>query len=1057
MTDLRHCTLTRTAALLAAVLLLAGRAAGQITTAAIDGLVTDPGAGPLAGAVVAAVHTPSGTQYAAVTNGEGRYTIRGMRAGGPYRVEISFVGMEPVGGEIPSLALGEVFRYDAQLRESSQLLEKVVVTGRGGIDGRKTGAAAGISSEQIGRMPSITHGIADAIRLNPQVSVSNEGTIRFMGKNNRYNSFRIDGVTNNDVYGLADNGFNGGQAGTQPVSMEIVEQIRLAIAPFDVRQSGFTGGSIEAITKSGTNEMHGTLYAFANDQHLIGDTYRTADGTLSNRFTDQYEYRTGAALGGPLLKNRLFFFVNYERADKTYRNPYSIGTAASRIDADKAADLLRHLNGLAAAQGIDYRGDLDASDVYARSHKAGAKLDWNIGSRHKATLRWSLVDARQLNSVSEPDLLNASDFSYDFISRTNSLVAELQSSLTNDLSNELRVSYVRVRDRREPGAPFPMIQIRNVGDGVLNLGNDRSSMANRLDQDVWSFTDNLTWYTGKHALVVGTHNEFYRFSNLFIQDAYGSYFFDSPDDFYAGKIKQYRFAEANVGVTGDPRWASAFSAGMLGFYFQDNFNVSRNLDLTFGLRMDIPLIFDTPTENAPFNDFMARCGWPYRTDSRVSRRPLFAPRMGFRWRAGDRLVVRGGAGVFTGRIPYVWLSNNFANTGMQLSTYIASTPESTDGLSLILDPAQQYRNTARMAVCGSQIINIFDSDFRFPQDLRIDLAADFRLGGIRWTAEAVYSKTLNDVYYRNLAVAPTGETLGERFPSLAFDGRPLFGKLDGAADYAGIYLLCNTSRGHTYSLSLTAEREFDFGLEVMASYNYLDSRTQNNGTGTVAAANWQANYTSGNPNEPQTGYSPFNVPHHLRAAVYYTARWNAAHTTTFGLLYNGNSGIPYSVCYNGDLNGDGAYNDLIYIPTDAEVDQMRFTATSDYSARQQQENLKAWLAVDGYMKTHRGAYYRRNAGNKRFEHRFDLHLAHRFDFRIGKQKRGVELSFDIINLGNLLNRNWGHASVPSAYYNPITYKEDGSFQFLHDADFNMHASDDYYSRWHGQAGVKFIF
>ena len=1035
----------------------------QVTTAGITGKVTFADAAPVIGAAAVAVHEPSGTRYGAVTNEEGRYTIQGMLAGGPYKIEISYIGMLPAEAGGITLRLGETFRYDAVLSESSAALDEVVVVGKSGLDAGKTGAAMSISSADFSRMPSVKHGIADAIRMNPQVRVANDGGIFFLGTNNRYNSFRIDGVTNNDTYGLAVNGSNGGQAGTQPVSMETIEQIRLNVVPFDVRQSGFTGGSVNAVTKSGTNEFHGSVYGFGNNRQLVGRRYRMMNGDTSEPYPDLYEYQAGFTLGGPIVKNRLFFFANYEKADKTYRNPYALGKPASGIDAGRAEDLLQRLRQLAEEQGLKYTGNLASTDVYTRSDKAGLKLNWNIADRHKASFRWSLVSARQVNNPSSAIALNASDFSFDFVSKTHSFVAELQSRLSDRWNNELRASYVRVRDRREPGAPFPMVQIGNVGDGTLNLGNDRSSMANTLDQDIWSVTDNLSWYAGNHSFVFGTHNEFYRFSNLFIQDAYGSYFFDSPDDFYAGNIKQYRFAQANTEVTGTPRWAASLRAGMLGFYVQDTWNATGRLDLTLGVRADIPLFFDTPAENAPFNAFMASKGLPYRTDSRLKSTPLFSPRLGFRWSTDDsgRRVLRGGAGVFTGRIPFVWLNNAFANTGVQLSSYSVSVntnnPDATKDLSLILDPAKQYQNADKLAAAGSQTINIFDRDFKFPQSLRVNLAFDFELGGINWTAEAVYSKTLHDIAYQNLAVDLTGKTLAETVPGLEFDRRPMLNKVAGAETYSGIYLLSNTSKGYTYNLSLTAEKKFAFGLDVLASYTWMKSKTQNNGTSSVAQSNWQFNYTTGNPNEAELANSSFNIPHSVRAAVFYTKKWKANNRTVIGLVYTGSSGISYAVCYDGDLNGDTGYNDLIYIPTDAQVDQMQFAASSGYTAEQQKANFKAWLASDEYMKEHRGRYYERNAGNEKFEHHFDLHLSHDVRFMVGKSLRGVEFSVDIVNIGNLLNKEWGRTSASYGYYKPVTYKGNGTFQFLHDADYNMRAYDDYFSRWRGQVGVKFTF
>lgn len=1051
--------LKRLRLVLTAVLVLAAVGVNaQVTTAAMGGKVTDASNESIIGATILAVHESSGTRYGTITNVDGRYTIQGMRAGGPYKVVISYVGMKSNEADNITLQLGETFKHDVEMIESSELLGEVVVMGKAGIDATKTGAAMSLTSADINRMPSITRGIADVTRMNPQVRVANGGAMFFAGTNNRYNSFQIDGAMNNDVFGLTANGSNGGQAGSQPVSMETIEQIQVNVAPFDVRQSGFTGGSINAITKSGTNDFHGTIYGFGNNQHLIGSKYKMMNGKTSEKYMDQDDYQIGVTFGGPIIKNKLFFFANYEKANQTYQNPYSIGATASKVDGTLANQILDKLKEMAEQQGVTYNGSVAGADVYTKSDKLGLKLDWNLSDKHKASFRWSLVSAKQLNAASGAFSLNASDYSYDFSSKTNSFVAELQSRFNDKLSNEFRASYVRVRDERQPGTPFPMISISNVGDGTLNLGNERSSMANSLDQDILSFTDNLTWYTGNHTFTFGTHNEFYNFSNLFIQDAYGSYFFGSVDDFYAGKIKQYRYGQANVNVTGDPRWAATFGAGQLGFYAQDKFNATDNLDLTLGVRMDIPLFFDSPAENAPFNQFAQSKGWNYKTNSKLSSSPLFSPRFGFRWNIDgtNKYVFRGGLGVFTGRIPFVWLSNNFSNTGVQLSVYNVSDAKVPADLAVILDPTKQSQNVDKLTASGSQTINVFDEKFKFAQNLRANLAFDFELGGIDWTAEAIYSKTLNDVLYQNLAYDLNGKTLGDTYSNMSFDQRPMLSKIDGASTYSGIYALSNTSAGYTYNLSLQGRKSFDFGLDLTASYTFTQSKTMNNGTSSVANSNWEYNYTHGNSNDPELANSAFNVPHMVRAAVFYTKKWKANRSTTIGLIYNGNTGSPYSISYNGDLNGDSGRNDLIYIPTDAEVDQMNFTPTKAYTEDQQKANFKAWLANEDYLKDHRGEYYERYAANEKFEHHFDLHLAHKIGFMVGKNMRSLEFSLDIVNVGNMLNKEWGR-SYASVYYSPIDYKGNGNFQFQHDADYNMRSYNDYYSRWRGQVGVKFTF
>ena len=1030
----------------------------QVTTASLGGKVTDASGETVIGATVQATHEPSGTLYGAITNVNGHYAIQGMRAGGPYKVEISFVGYETETFTGVVLNLGETTDVSAVLKESSLLLGEVVVVGTAGVDATKTGAAMSMNADEINRMPSITHGIADVTRMNPQVRVTNGGAMYFAGTNNRYNSFQIDGAMNNDVFGLTSNGSNGGQAGTQPVSMETIEQIQVNVAPFDVRQSGFTGGAINAITKSGTNEFSGSVYGYGNNQSLIGRKYKMLDGSDSDKYVDQTEYQAGITLGGPIIKNKLFFFANYEKANKTYDNPYAIGSTASNVDATEAAAILTYLKQLAAEQGLSYNGNLDTDEVYTKSDKAGIKLDWNISSKHNASFRWSLVSARQLNSVSTANYLDSSDYGYDFVSKTNSFVAELQSRFNEKLSNEFRASYVRVRDQREPDSPFPMIQISNVGDGTLCLGNERSSMANRLDQDIWSFTDNLTWYQGKHTFTFGTHNEFYHFENLFIQDYYGTYYFSSPDDFYAGNIYRYRYGVANTDVTGDPNWAAAFSAGQLGIYAQDKFNPTDNFSLTIGLRIDMPLFFDRPAENTDFNSFAKSNGWDYKTNHKLSSTPMFSPRVGFRWdiNSDSKLILRGGLGIFTGRIPFVWLSNNFSNTGVQLSNY---NTYSCDDLELILDPNGQSANAEKLTASGSQTINVFDDDFKFSQNLRANLALDFELGGIKWTAEAIYSKTLNDIFYQNLQYELSGSTLGGTYSSLSFDTRPMLSMVDGSSSYSGIYALSNTSEGYTYNLSLKGEKRFDFGLEVMASYTFTKSKSLNSGTSSVAQSNWAYNYIHDDPNNPSLENSAFNVPHMIRAQVFYTKQWKKAHqSTTFGLIYTGSTGAPYSIYYNGDINGDSSSgNDLIFIPTDTQVDQMEFKATSAYTADEQRANLKAWLASEDYVKDHRGEYFERYAANEAFEHHFDLHVAHKIGFNIAKKVRFLEISLDIVNVGNMLNKSWGRTSAAPGYYSPITYSGSGVFQFLHSADYKIHDYSDYYSRWRGQLGLKLSF
>ena len=1068
-------------------------AMAQITTSGVKGLIKANGEDVI-GATITVTHVPTGAVYRSVTNSVGRFTIQGMRAGGPYTVEISYIGYKTKEIKNVTLKLGEMSDLSTQLEEDAHALGEVVVKGKLGLDASKTGAAASYSAKDIANMPSISHSIGDITRMNPMVSVSQSGAMSFAGVNNRYNSFQVDGAVNNDVFGLTSNGQNGGQAGAQPISTETIDQVQVSVAPFDVRQSGFTGGAINAITKSGTNTFHGSVYGNWLNKDLIGSKYTLMNGKDSQKYDDETDYRYGVTLGGPIIKNKLFFFANYEKSNKEYPNNYGYGSDASKLGTEgfKIADEV-----LSILKEKGYNASYNNPKNYTKSDKAGIKLDWNINDKHKATFGWRMVNAKQLNSNSTAGYLNASDYQYDFVSKSNTFTAELNSSFSEKINNQFQASYVSVRDHRDPKGIAPMIQIKNVGGGTLCLGTERSSTANSLNQDIFSFTDNLNWYVNNHTLTFGTHGEYYKFKNLFIQDNYGTYYFNNFDDFkmfasgqtyaasvdkttgvttYYNTLNQYRYCTANVAVTGDPRWAPEFAAGQIGFYAQDKFNVTPNFELTYGLRMDIPLFFDTPTENAEFNASAAKQGWNVVTNHKLSSTPMWSPRVGFRWNIEKEhnMILRGGAGIFTGRIPFVWLSNNFTNTGIQTSVYnvygstgLKEGKQNTGKLSdvsLIVDPYKQSENTDKLGT-SNQAINVFDNDFKFTQNLRLDLALDFTLAGIDFTLEGVFSKNLNDIYYKDLTRTEAGKTLGETYESLSFDNRPMFAKITSTEDanlkkFTNVYMLDNTSKGYSYNLSLSAVKRFDFGLDLAASYTYSRSKSVNCGTSSVAQSNYNYNYTYQNPNSPELGFTAFNVPHQIKASAFYHKDYAEHWNTTVGLIYTGTSGSPYSLYYYGDLNQDGSNgNDLMFIPTDEQIDKMQFKANKNYTADEQKENFREWIANDGYMSKHRGEYFKRYADNLPFESHFDFHLAQTYKFKVGAQVHSVELSFDVLNVGNMFNKKWGrYTSTGTAkYYSPVTYSGNGQFQFLHPGNYEMRSYDDYYSRWRGQLGLKYTF
>lgn len=1056
--------------LIATVIMMVSSAMAQVTSSGINGKVTlKANNETVIGATVEAVHVPSGTKYNAVTNMKGMYSIQGMRAGGPYTVTVTYIGAQAKKFENINLQLGESYGLQVWLEDDAQQLGEVVITGQAGINNTRNGAAQSISNRQIQELPSINHSVADVARINPFVKVSEGGAMSIAGSNNRYNAIQIDGAMANDVFGLSANGSNGSQAGTTPFSMETIDQLQVSIAPFDVRQSGFSGGAINAITKSGTNDFHGSVYSYFQNGDLVGDTYEKHDKSGNSAdYGKMTDYTIGATLGGPIVKDKLFFFANFERSSKEYDNAYSTDNGMSAVDFTVANSILAEVQKRATASGFTYRGTLGTPKEYTYSDKVGVKLDWNINDRNHASLRWSFVDAKQNNKTAGAKTLCTNDYAYDFVSKTNSLVFELQSRIGSNWNNEFHASMTNVRDKRNPGDPFPMIQVSNVGGGTLYLGNEYSSGANALNQDIYTLTDNLTWTLGRHAITLGTHDELYKFGNLFCQNIYGSFEYSSPENFFAEKLASYRYGS---GVN-ERMWIPEFGAAQLGFYLQDKWDITNNFQLTYGIRADLPIMLDTPTENVDFNNWAQQHGYDLKTNQKIAVKPMWSPRLGFRWDAlnNRNLIIRGGVGIFTGRVPYVWISNSFSNAGVDQFSYYTNNDNVLDNVESVYNP-DQSQNLTNLGINPSapsfsaQTINVFDRDFKFSQQLRANLAVDAKLLGINWTVEGIYSKTLNDMMVDKLNIESTGKTLAETLGINIGDNRPMFKTMSSTAN---IYYLRNVSKGYSYNLSVKAEKNFDFGLDLMASYTYGKSKTINNGSSSVAASNWQYNYTHGNPNEPELANSSFNVPHQVMVSAFYHLNWNNNpgrtfdNKTTIGLIYTGNSGSPYSVYVNGDINGDGGKNDLLYIHTDSEVDAL---VAKGLMTEQHATNYKSWLASEDYVKDHRGEYFERNAANEKWENRLDLHFDHKFGFKMGKDIRYLQIGLDILNFTNMLSSKWGQTLSQNGYnyYSPLTYaknKATNKYEYTFagkNGNYDMKSWSDYYSRWRMQLSVKLTF
>lgn len=1039
-------------------LVLSSGLKAQVTTAGISGIVIDEQTKEtLIGVNVVVTHVPTGTVYGAATNAKGHYSIQGLRPGGPYTVKASYIGFQTKVFENLNLGLGEDYDLKIWLKDDSKTLDQVVVTAdrNSSFNAQRTGAASSFNRKAIENTPSISRSIFDIASLTPQANTAGSGT-SFAGASNKYNSFQIDGTVSNDVFGLSSTGTNGGKTGANPISLEAIEAVQVVIAPFDVRQSGFTGGGINAITKSGTNNIHGSVYGFYNDENMYGTTPgKLREGQIRKK-VDKIQDRTlGFTIGAPIVKDKLFLFVNGEYSDSHSPLTYTVGNGSkiTKEEAQKVQDKLQAITG-----GYD-GGGFGAYTLPTKSYKALTRLDWNIAQGHRFTLRYSLLRANKVILGNSSDKLNFNNSGYDFISTTHSIVAEMNSRFNDKLTNEFRFGYNRVRDDGNyMGKPFPWVSIQ-MGEKdrrSINIGSSEYYTANRLRQDMFSLTDNLTYNVGNHKLVFGTNNEFFNVGNLFIRQMFGSYQYKSLDDFLSigteNEKSPYKFNHTyvNDNVKGGPLWWANMYAAQLGFYAQDEWSATRNLKLTYGLRIDLPLFFNKPTENKDFNKEETVKNLGLKNDFMPRTIPLFSPRIGFRYNIDDesKYILRGGTGLFTGRIPFVWLVNSIAKTGVELNDVYMSKPKD---FKFEKDPYKQLKSKG-----AAPEVNLVRNDFKFPQVFRSNLALDMVLPyGIKATIEGMFSKNLNDVRYTNIWYQPVEQSKFFKEGDLA---RPVFGKVND--NYYNVILLGNSSKGYSYNITGQLSKEFDFGLFASLAYTYGHSYTTNGGGSSQAASNWGYNPQFYGDTQDDLSFAPHDLGHRVVANVSYRKEYAKYFATTIGIIYNGQSGSPFSVVVLSDLNSDGyggpsKANDLAFLPTDAQMGTMKMPEG-------EQKVLKQFIKDTGIEK-YQGSYIPRNALRTPFTNNIDLHFAQEFFFNIAGRKHTIEFNADIVNLANMFNRNWGvkyyvaHGNSKLFDYAKDKNTKETYYSFLQKADETAWDMSDISSRWHAQIGLKYKF
>ncbi|AWX44258.1 hypothetical protein HME9304_01258 [Flagellimonas maritima] len=1067
-----------------------------VTTSAIGGKITDNTGEPLPGASVVAVHTPSGTTYGAAADFDGFYRISGMRTGGPYTVTISYVGFNDYVKEGVFLNLGSTSTINSQLSESATALDEVVITAvsNGVFGSNKTGTETNISQRQVEITPAASRSLADFVRLTPQAQLT-EGddgfSISLAGQNNRYNAIYIDGAVNNDVFGLAGSGTNGGQTGVNPLSVDAIETFQINIAPFDVRQSGFSGGSVNAVTRSGSNEFEGSAYFFTRNQDLVAKTPTALinEGDERVKVADFSANTYGMRLGGPLIKDKLFFFVNYERNETEIPQPFIFSNYTGR---SSEADLDNLSNFLQGTYNFN-PGIFDNNTRTLESNTLVAKLDWNINENHNLSLRHSYVGAENLEARSsdnnEIGFINGSEF---FVSNTNSTALELNSRFGNKFSNNLVVGFTAVRDDRDPsGDPFPTVEIQD-GNGTIFFGSEPFSTANLLNTDYLTITDNFEIYAGRHTVTLGANLEFATVKNLFFAFNYGWYEFtdDFDDDgnllssglneFLTGQnanLYQHGYSLLGDGTVGDESAGSAdFKTFQAGFYVQDDVQLTDDFKVSFGARIDIPS-WEDGTVNEDFNTNtvpMLEAAGKDLQGARVGQgvgTAMFAPRLGFNWDVnGERSTqIRGGIGVFTSRLPLVWPGGTYNNNGVTGGFMFQF------GQEFESDFQNQFEDPLPGSGGLGGNVDLIAENFKLPQVIKYNIAIDQKLPfwGLIASADFLYTDVITDVYYENLNIRdPEGFYQGA-------DIRPFYNRsnrVDGT--YQGIYLASNTGGGSATNATFTLRKPFESGFAGSVSYTYGESNKIFDGTSSQNSSQWRNIQTVNgkNSNLPVTR-SDFALGSRIVADASYQIQWNDNIKTTFALLYQGFQGSPYSFIYNESsrdlLNDDSRDNALIYVPANAdEIVLVNLTNSGGdiiATPEQQWSALNTFIENDEYLSSRRGQYVERNASRGPWSHIVDLKFLQDFSFNIGSKKHTLQLSADIFNFTNLLNKDWGRLKFIDSEVSPLTTISNGdtpTFNLntgavnLDGTPNNVVEFDDegiQSSRWQAQLGIRYIF
>ena len=1099
-------------------------AQAQVTTSALTGKVTSDKGEELIGVTVVATNVPTGTKRGTGTEPDGRFTIPNLAPGGPYAVTVTYVGFKTQTVENVFLTLGNSTKLNFVLATEAQQLNEVVVVGN--TQATKTGAGTTVSREAIQQLPTISRSIQDFTRLDPRNSNNS-----FAGSSFRYNNITLDGAINNDAIGFSPSlggvsgtsGLPGGSARANPISLDAIQEIQAQVAPYDVKLGNFTGGSINAVTRSGTNDFHGSVYGYGRNQDVTG---RSIDGSDSKIGTVYKDYQTGFRLGGPIVKNKLFFFTNAEIARRSEPQFYGAGQPGSNVSVDLAqaiSDRLRTKYSYNVGEYGDY-------SIKANSDKIFGRLDFNVNDKTSIVLRHNYISSVATNLERSQTLFKFGSQDFNQHNVQNSTVLEVKSNFTNSLSNNLVLGYTNIHDYRTllggQQSVFPSVQINSVGptgpgfsgSGQILLGSDREASIFNQRQKTFEITDNFTLVKGGHALTLGTHNELYNIDYGFINSWNGRIEYANVTDFLNDRPSRVRGSLRNGNNGGNNTYdynyntpSASFKVNLFSAYLQDEWNVTDKLKITPGIRFDLATLPNKPDLNGQVNNVTNDQNTTNTTYSHTAWADFnnkflgqvqFSPRLGFNYDVnGDgSVVLRGGSGVFTGRVPFAWFGYAFYNNGVNFNSVDytnnvpagspAGTPRPT--ITLNQDPTQIYSQLPASAQSKTEI-NLIDNNFKMPQVWRSSLALDYKLKtGTRFSVEALYTKVLQDVKFQNINLKDNVVYLA----SGPNETPRYLGSGDGQrvnTNFSNAFLLTNTTQGYRYQLTGSVGQTLNQLLDVSVAYTYGQSKDISNGIRNSPQSNWELNPAK-NVNDPALAYSNFDLRHRVVAAINLHKSFAERFTGYFTSVLTYQSGSPFTYTYNTSPNGSLFNNgqqqvvQLAYIPRDAND----ILIANGPAAADQRAALDNFINNDPYLSTRRGQYTERNAARTPWNNQADVRFM--LEAKLGnltpdaagttRPAHTLQVSFDIINFGNLLNSSWGRQ-----YFVPNTFNSTANFGLSQTAwansagmqqsafavgatdatTFNrpvfsfaapsttLYSIDQLASRWQGQLGLRYSF